>query len=133
MGWDDRDWSAWSDDERREFYGSHGVSGRSAEAAPTVRVIVWGITATLVFLFVIWVAYAREAAPYEATPHPAVPNVIYGEPRARLRGGSEMVCVEKTVDQRTGAWACTRWALKIDRTQQFQRPTDPTAPQGLEG
>lgn len=125
MGWENRDWGAWSETERREFYGAHDGSGGSTEVL-TPRVLVWAITGLLVFLFVAWFAYAQYSLPAVPTPRSqGVPKTIYGDPPVRMKDGQELSCVQKTVDQQTGKWFCSAYALKISPDQRFETPPPP--------
>jgi hypothetical protein len=106
MGWQDRDWAKFNDDELRALYG--GGRGRpSAEGGggePARRVSVVIVGSVMVLVAVVAGAYALDR---RATSSPALvegPTVIYGH--AIVFGGEPAVCTAIAYNTAVRGWVC---------------------------
>ncbi|HEV7134964.1 MAG TPA: hypothetical protein VGN27_14650 [Gaiellaceae bacterium] len=131
MGWRDRDWAKFDEDELRRLYGVVRVPKANPGCPPaqgpdllgTVRLPsgatrsrIWGGLAVLVLAFGVF-AYQHRGT---ATP-PVValgPPVLYGIRGTDARvdplvpGGTRTVCTEEGFATGRG-WACISWALNV--------------------
>jgi hypothetical protein len=127
VAWRERDWARWTDEERRRFYGSGTVPASDRARRNPVRAVAWGVIGLLTLAVAVLALYrgTLPAAPVEIAPTP-----IYGErgvppisnPEARpgeiprlAPGGSGTVCTAKRIDQRTGTWVCTEYAIAVSQ------------------
>ncbi len=93
MGWQDRDWAKWTDDERRRFVGG-GVS------------IVPGAVLGVVISLVVTVMLAQPFARHRAAPAP-----VWGDGVVAYQWGHDTTCTEL---RRLGnSWTCEVWTFLL--------------------
>lgn len=133
MGWRERDWAKFTDEERRLLYGAStgrtpfgtwkrasGPASRLGPGAPPTgaptrdlaRTIVWSAVGAAVLalsLFVLVVQRQRHALMPSLAAAAAAP-VVYGRGSAS-DGSNRMTCVAEAANTRYGVWVCTSWAI----------------------
>ena len=92
MGWQDRDWARWTEDERRRFVG-----GGAATVVP-------GAFVAVVVSLVAAVMLGRPAH----APRPAPPPV-YGTGVVVQQGGMRTTCTKEV--RGSAGWICDSWAV----------------------
>lgn len=123
LGWQDRDWAKWTDEERTRFLGTSGRAPRIAGPAGQRREIT--LLAMLVSLVVSvllahshlfgWLA-ARPA--HQSAQH--VPAIVYGTGLAHVNGASqEMTCTAMATNA-AGVEVCTAWTPLFPGQQAVQ-------------
>ena len=129
MGWQDRDWAKFNEDELRRLYGVTRAGGGASDCPPAgppdllrpvamprgaTRARVWGVIAVLVLVFGVFAYRHREtAAPPVAAPGEPVLYGIRGtdtQVDPMLPGGTRTVCTEEGFATGRG-WACISWAV----------------------
>jgi len=102
VGWQDRDWAKWTEDERSRFLGGH------AAVAPGA------FLAVVVSLVVLVVARPQAVAVLHFGRSPAAPSsVVYGTGTAYAgTGGTEVTCVGLWVTPETGSH-CSSWVTLL--------------------
>jgi hypothetical protein len=117
VGWRERDWAKFTDDERRRNYAYIPVS--RAACPPVVRSVLLSAA----------VAVVGGAAGFGVLHQhrPAVrlgpPPVVYGiqgtsiQGTAYTPGNVGTACTEEAFDGATHSWNCLDWALGIDPTR----------------
>lgn len=116
MGWQERDWAKWTDEERARFLGARRVDARSWEPGQPsprsgvgIRSLVWGAVAIAVAVVAAGAFVGRGTlAPGDA---PLVPVAVYGDlvsaDSAAL--GGRGICTREVAGA-TG-WVCTEYSL----------------------
>jgi hypothetical protein len=141
MGWQDRDWAKWTDEERDRYLGrSMPVRGvgvgcadgtRTAVGAPRAAVGV-AMLASLLFTAVAAQLHLFVFAPSPppASPRSVAPAVVYGTSIALFRGSSgRMTCTAMELGA-AGA-ACTAWTYLAPGQRAIQAIPLPPGPQCL--
>ncbi len=112
MGWQDRDWARWTDDERRRLYGSAAPTpGPRRRTYPAQA--LWAVLATFTIAALTWAGVAHR--PFGHLPRVAAPpTVVYGDPGSRFAGassenpyapgGARTVCTDEIAVE--GGWQC---------------------------
>lgn len=121
MGWQDRDWAKWTDEERARFYGSGRRTSKRATLAPTTTrdrsisgvflAVVVSLALSLVaayFHFHVNVGAADSRS--VATPLLARHPFLYGT-QSRRTGGSQKVTCTAMVAAPPGPWSCIEWSI----------------------
>jgi hypothetical protein len=119
VGWEDRDWAKWTDDERARFYGGGGFhrGGGSFDESPTgsrrSSSILLAIVVSIVLSALIGFTNlnrvdlpgrAHAAAASERRP------VLYGTEVRSDDAGSPLTCTSM-VTVAAGSWSCTEWSI----------------------
>jgi hypothetical protein len=111
VGWQERDWAKWTDDERaRMVAGRVSTTTTCAQANPRRRVelTVLAIAVSVVASFGISHFHVlRLGGPPALQPAPP-PAVVYGTGLAHMPGGQEMTCTAMESDAQ-GVQSCTTW------------------------
>jgi hypothetical protein len=135
VGWRDRDWAKFTDDEWREIYGAtprkrSGVSTRATGGAappgcqevlddrdarsgsPRVRVPWIGLAVVATALAAAAVNARDRPEPRAASP--SRPLYIYGVAADGASGHPDAVCTEMIASD-DGEWRCVVWSMNLDR------------------
>ena len=112
VGWQEREWAKWTDEERARMVGG-SVSTVACPGAPPrrrVRVSALAIAVSLIASFGIGsVSLLRPAGPPTApVEQPPVSPIVYGTGLAHDPGGQEMTCTAMESDAQ-GVQSCTTW------------------------
>jgi hypothetical protein len=125
VGWRERDWARFTDEERRALYGGGSTGYLPPVAPPTARLsdgnrlraVVWSLV-VVATLGTGGFAYSHRQV--QAPGHaPAPPRVIYGDrgtdttvdPQAP--GGTGTACTDESFDTAHGGWVCNSWELNV--------------------
>lgn len=109
MGWQDRDWAKFDDDELQELYG---VAPRRTTSA---RRWIWSVVAVAV-LAIGGFAYTQRQS---TAAFGDAPTALVGARGTDTRipasypGGTDTVCTEEGYDQTQGQWTCLSWQLNV--------------------
>lgn len=125
MGWRDRDWAKFSDDEWRELYGvdrGWGGEGSGSHSIDWARVTGWTVVGfAALALLVVTVDLRRgpsastPAPPASAAPRLAVLYGIRGSGANDLApGGRRTACTEMAWHTSAAAWTCLSWNVNSD-------------------
>jgi hypothetical protein len=116
MGWQDRDWAKWTDEERDRYLGGTTVSAPGRPEAcgrASSRRTEATLLAVLVSLAVSLAGWHFHLFRLPALTHPAVvvptTPVVYGTGLAQ-NGASQMTCTAMATDARGGE-SCTAWTI----------------------
>jgi len=102
MGWQDRDYAKWTEDERRRYTGTGASRASGGNADNGGKALAIGICVALSIVG----AYTLHSLPFGSNSprtRPAIrlsPNV--------LPLNTRLVCIERTIDPKTGLARCTR-------------------------
>jgi len=120
MGWRDRDYARWTDQERDDYYGGPSSTSRSWPA----RWIMLAVAGLLAVFLASIVSRALQPAPTAPPFNPdAVPHaIIYGwwnvppvdthAQQAWVQGNRSMICRTRQPDTRTyGGYVCTSYSI----------------------
>jgi hypothetical protein len=127
VGWQDRDWAKWTDEERaRMVGGSVSTTTTCPEANPRRRVertalaIAISVVASLgVSHFHVLRLGGPPASPAQPAPPPAI---VYGTGLAHAPGGQEMTCTAMESNAQ-GLQSCTTWQYLQTGQQAVQAAT----------
>jgi len=113
VGWQDRDWAKWTDEERARFVGAGlPTTGNSPQRDPRRRVELTALAIAVSVVASFGIAHfhlLRLASPPAAPVQPAPPPpVVYGTGLAHAPGGQEMTCTALESDAQ-GVQSCTIW------------------------
>lgn len=154
MGWRDRDWARFTDEERRQFYGGgpssplpsrpspasprtslrpivHSPAGRGS-STPSLRFVVWsavGVAAILVGAL----AYAARSRLDSRAVHPSpATGVVYSGPIGYWRSNphQQLACTGESANTRLRVWVCTSWQ-NLQPGQVTRPAVDPGGPCGV--
>ena len=107
VGWEERDWARWTDDERTRFLGA-STSARSARSRHRPQ----ALAAVLVSLAASWLVWhlhasapAAPVAPVVAAPSP----IVYGTGLTTIAGGPT-TCTEFSIAA-DGTQTCSAWTV----------------------
>jgi hypothetical protein len=111
MGWQDRDWAKWTDEERARMVGGRVTTTATtcpqADPRRRVELTVLAIAISVVASFVVSHFHMlRLGGPPALQPAPP-PAVVYGTGLAHL-GGQAMTCTAMASDAQ-GVQSCTTW------------------------
>jgi hypothetical protein len=110
VGWQDRDWAKWTDDERARMVGGSPVA-RCPSSSHRMHVTALGALVSLVGSLTVWhIGFLRPAHPVPAIA-PQPPTVVYGTGLAHI-GGSPATCTALATDGQ-GVERCTTWTLLV--------------------
>jgi hypothetical protein len=111
MGWQDRDWAKFDDEELRELYG---VTPQPADPA---RAWIWSLVVVAVLAVGGFAYTQRPSNAVSPVGHELVALVGARGTDARASpfgpGGTDTVCTEEAYAQATGQWACLSWELNL--------------------
>jgi hypothetical protein len=116
VGWQDRDWAKWTDEERTRYVGGATAPVRASTQTYGSRRGEITLLAMLVSLgasLMIWHLHFLNFAAGTPSPALVVPTspVVYGTGLADMTGASEeMTCTATATDAR-GAESCTSWTI----------------------
>jgi hypothetical protein len=120
VGWRDRDWAKFSDDEWQAIYGFRRKAPRETprDDVPILvsgrrnrlRRYVWGGLALLAIV-VLAGGFALRASDGRTAQRLASPPVLYG---LRGSGGTNTVCTEMAVAQGSTSWRCLAWTVNVN-------------------
>ena len=124
MGWQDRDWAKWTDEERERFLGdvrapvqirggwTHAGHARLHLRSPRIEVTLLAVLASLAVSLVGWQLdlFRLPIATHPAGVAPAAP-VVYGTGLAHS-GTSQLTCTAVTTDARD-VESCTDWTILL--------------------
>lgn len=103
VGWQDRDWAKWTDEERRRFVGGGGGGSRSVGMAPGA------------FLGVVVGLVAIVMLNHPFTAHRTSPPPVYGTGVVQMLWGQRTTCTEMDVQATT--WTCKTWSILLHGQQ----------------
>ena len=112
MGWQDRDWAKWTDEERARFVGG-GTSGVG---------IVPGALLAIVVSLVATVVLTHPFRPTRPTPPP-----LYGSGVVDQLMGHRTMCTK--MELVSGTWTCDVWSMLLPGQQAL--PAAPLSGGGL--
>jgi hypothetical protein len=138
VGWRERDWARWTDEERARYLGSSTrVAGAGVpvhepefgyEACQASRRRELTLLAMVVSLAASLVSWHFHLLRFVAHPAPAPApraTVVYGTGLAHLNGQSqEMTCTAMTTNAQ-GSEVCTAWTLLLPGQQAVQAASLP--------
>jgi hypothetical protein len=109
VGWQDRDWAKWTDEERARFVGGGtGGPSKSGSIAPgAFLAVIVSLVATVAFLH----------HPITLRDRANRPSVVYGSGFMQLQDGERVTCTAMSRDG-AGATRCMTWTI----LQNGQRP-----------
>ena len=113
MGWQDRDWAKWTEDERRGFFGGGAASGLSAVPGAFL-----GIVASLVAIVMLGQPFHHS----RPTLRP-----IYGTAEIDGPMGQRTTCTKMEID--AGKWTCDVFSILL--AGQRALPAAPLPPGSL--
>jgi hypothetical protein len=119
VGWRDRDWARFTDDERQLVFGVPG-----GHALDWLRLSVWSVTGLLALAVAGYASGSLRHRP--VTPLPAA-NVVYAGPtidRGRL------ACTAESRNDTLRMWVCTEWTI-VEDGQTTAKAADPGGPCGV--
>ena len=105
MGWQDRDYAKWTDEERARHLGGAATGSRRRTEVTGLAILLsvvctWGVVRFHVL---------RPGQPVLSPIPPALPAVVYGTGDGTL-AGQETTCTALAADA-SGAESCTTWQL----------------------
>jgi hypothetical protein len=111
VGWQERDWAKWTDDERARMVGGRASTTTTCPRANPrrrVELTVIALAASVVASFGIsHFRMLRLGGPPALLPA-RPPAVVYGTGLAHMPGGQEMTCTAMESDAK-GVRSCTAW------------------------
>jgi hypothetical protein len=134
MGWRDRDWAKWTDEEREWFYGSRR-GGRDVAQPTGARRRLKRSSSRLTKTIAVAVACSLGAFAFlklDTDSHPSVPMtrasfppVVYGSDlRSAAGAGGRLLCTRLVSNN--GTKSCVVWSIL--RPEQTAREARPLAP-----
>ena len=112
MGWQDRDWAKWTDEERERIVGARVPSRPCAQGGSRRRVELTALAVAVSAVASLGIAHfhaLRLGGPPAVPVRPAPPPpVVYGTGLAPLQGSQEMTCTSMESDA-AGVQSCTAW------------------------
>jgi hypothetical protein len=121
VGWEDREWAKWTDEERRRFLGAAPVPGRRrarvgildrahGRSELTLLAIAVSLAASLAVAHFHLLSFGA-APPAGSFIRPAMPRVVYGTGLSHLKGQARpMTCTAVAKDSH-GFGSCTAWMI----------------------
>jgi hypothetical protein len=113
VGWQDREWAKWTDEERARMVGGHVSTAASCPQTDPhrrVELTALAVAVSVVASFAVAQFHVLRlggppAAPLQPAPPPAA---VYGTGLAHAPGGEEMTCIAMESNA-LGVQSCTRW------------------------
>jgi hypothetical protein len=131
MGWQERDWAKWTEEERARFVGGTTAPPRPRQGLRSRRneLTLLAMLVSLAASLVGW-QFHLFSLPI-STPHSRVPTapVVYGAGLAQ-NGASRMTCTAMEADGQGGE-SCTVWTILFpsqQAVQALQLPVGSTCP-----
>jgi hypothetical protein len=113
VGWRDRDWARFSDEERQLVFGAPSV-----QAFDWLRVCVWSVTGLLALVVA---GYSSRALRHTTVAAPSPEHVVYAGPT--LDQG-RLACTAESANATLGMWVCTEWTI-VETGQTTAKAVDP--------
>jgi hypothetical protein len=128
VGWRERDWAKFTDEEWRAVYGFDPARGPSyvppssagnvtRRTPEYLRILVWSAVTALA-LGTAGLVYQHSAKMHLNSAAAVAPAVIYGIPGSANAGdgvfgpgGAGTACTEEDVDPTLGGWRCLSWQI----------------------
>ncbi len=104
LGWQDRDYAKWTDDERRRYWGTSASRANGQGAVNGGKALAIGISVALSIIG----AYALHSFPF-GSHSPRTRPGIQNPSQNVLPPNTRVVCIERTIDPKTGLARCTRF------------------------
>ena len=127
MGWHDRDWARWTDDERAGYLGSStGIGHHPGTPASRRGVTLLAMLVSLGLSLVTWQFHLFRFSAHRLPAQAPQPAVVYGTGLAHFNGQSpeEMTCTAMAVNAQ-GTQSCTTWTFLSPGQQAVQAATLP--------
>jgi hypothetical protein len=107
MGWQDRDYAKWSDDERKRYFGASGSQPVQGGGSTAGKALAIGISALAIFG-----GSAFHFGFFGGSHHSPTPV----QRPTPLPPGTRLVCTERSINPATGKPHCTTYTYVNDKS-----------------